>query len=111
MEREQEKLPETRSIAVRVPKVDLMSHSNPKDHIHKEDPQEEVPVASVSSQAEHNRQFYNLIVGKELKPVIPRMLHTNLAGWEIIMYTRIPSFDQIHKGHTFFIRLKKHTSI
>lgn len=34
-----------------VPEVDLMFHSNPKDRIHKGDPQEEVPEVSASSEA------------------------------------------------------------
>lgn len=44
-------LPEIHSREVVVPEVGLMFHSNPKDHIHKEDPQEEVPEVSVSSEA------------------------------------------------------------
>lgn len=44
-----ERLPETRSIAVGVPIADQMFHNDPKDQSHKEDPQEEVPAASVSS--------------------------------------------------------------
>ena len=44
-------LPEIHSREVVVPKVGLMFHSNPKDHIHKEDPQEEVPEAFLSSKA------------------------------------------------------------
>ena len=35
-----------------VPKVDLLFHSNPKDHIHREDPPEEVPAVFVFSWAE-----------------------------------------------------------
>ena len=44
-------VPEIHSREVTVPEVGLMFHSSPKDHIHKEDPQEEVPEAFVSSKA------------------------------------------------------------
>jgi hypothetical protein len=36
-------IPETRSIEAVVPTIGLLSHSNPKAHVHREDPQEEVP--------------------------------------------------------------------
>lgn len=39
------------STAAVVQEVDLRFQNIPKDHIHKEDPQEEVPAASVSSRA------------------------------------------------------------
>lgn len=42
-------LPGIHSIAAVVPAVDMMFHSNPKDHDHKEDPQGGVPAVSVSS--------------------------------------------------------------
>ena len=44
-----ELLPETHNIEAVVPEVDLLFHSNPKDHIHREDPPEEVPAVFVFS--------------------------------------------------------------
>lgn len=41
--------PETHSIEAAVPITDLLFHRNPKAHIHKEDPQEEVPTVFLSS--------------------------------------------------------------
>lgn len=38
-----------------VPEVDLMFRNNPMGHIHKEDPQEAAPTASVSSEAAFSR--------------------------------------------------------
>jgi hypothetical protein len=40
----QKLLPETRSIEAVVLTIGLLSHSNPKAHIHREDPREEVPA-------------------------------------------------------------------
>ena len=49
--REKSGLPETHSKEAAAPRVDWQSHSNPKDHVHTEDPQEAAPASSVFSQA------------------------------------------------------------
>ena len=41
-------IPVTRSTVIGAPEVDLMFHNSPMDHIHKEDPREEAPAASLS---------------------------------------------------------------
>ena len=50
-ERDKSGLPETHSIEAAAPRVDLQFHSNPKDPVHKEDPQEAAPASSVFSLA------------------------------------------------------------
>ena len=48
-ETERQRVPKTHNTGAVVPIIDLMFHSSPKDHIHKEGPREEAPDVFVSS--------------------------------------------------------------
>lgn len=74
---------ENHSREVEVPEVDLMYHSNPKDHGHKEDPQEEAPAVVVSSPAE----FTKILPIRQLYHHVNRITKVKVTHTDIGMCT------------------------